>query len=225
VQVVGRAEAFPGQDSREPLLIGDWDRYVQALDAVSRVPELVVAREVWARGAVDDVVAAVAGAGLVPAETTEVASASDFSARPELDAQTWALGYLRAVALAAGVLGLVGVGLHAMSQQRRRSAAALLLGRMGMSRRSADAATALEIGLLTGLAALVAVVVALPSSALVLRALDPVPDLRPDPLFAVPWGDLGAVVAGIVLVTLGGAALVGRSARRDSGGQVLREAA
>jgi hypothetical protein len=96
---------------------------------------------------------------------------------------------------------------------------------MGMSRRSSDAATALEIGLLTGLAELVAALVALPSSALVLRALDPVPDLRPDPLFAVPWGDLGAVLSGLVLVTLGGAALVGRSARRDSGGQVLREAA
>jgi hypothetical protein len=79
--------------------------------------------------------------------------------------------------------------------------------------------------LLTGLAALVAVAVALPSSALVLRALDPVPELRPDPLFAVPWGDLGIVLAGVVLVTVGGAALVGRTARRDSGGQVLRDAA
>ena len=75
------------------------------------------------------------------------------------------------------------------------------------------------------LAALVAVAVALPSSALVLRALDPVPELQPDPLFAVPWGDLGAVLAGVVLVTVGGAALVGRTARRDTGGQVLRDAA
>ena len=71
--------------------------------------------------------------------------------------------------------------------------------------------------LLTGLAAVVAVAVALPSSVLVLRALDP--------LFAVPWGDLGAVRAGVVLVTVGGAGLVGRTARRDTGGQVLRDAA
>jgi putative ABC transport system permease protein len=225
VEVVGRAAAFPGQDSREPLLVGDWDRYVQALDAVSRVPELVVGREVWARGEAADVVASVAAAGLEPTEGGEIASADDFSARPELDAQTWTLGYLRAVALAAGVLGLVGVALHALSQQRRRSAAALLLTRMGMSRRSADVTTALEIGLLTGLAAVVAVAVALPSSALVLGALDPVPGLRPDPLFAVPWGDLGELVAGVALATVGAAALVGRTARRDSGGQVLRDAA
>ena len=85
------------------------------------------------------------------------------------------------------------------------------------SRRSADGATAIEIGLPTGLAAVVAVAVALPSSVLVLRALDP--------LFAVPWGDLGAVRAGVVLVTVGGAGLVGRTARRDTCGQVLRDAA
>ena len=44
-----------------------------------------------------------------------------FAARPELRAQTWSLAYLRAVALAAGVLGLVGVAMHALAQQRRRT--------------------------------------------------------------------------------------------------------
>jgi hypothetical protein len=186
VEVVGRADAFPGQNSREPLIVGDWDRYADALTAVSRVPELVVTRQVWARGAPDDVVDEVVAADLAPRDIAEVTSAADFAARPELDAQTWALGYLRAVALAGGVLGLVGVLLHAMSQQRRRTAAALLLTRMGMTRRAADASTALEIGLLT-------------------------------------WADLALVVGGLVLVTAGGAALVGRAARRESGGQVLRE--
>jgi putative ABC transport system permease protein len=224
VEVVGRADAFPGQDSREPLLVGDWNRYADALTAVSRVPELVVTRQVWGRGTADDVVDEVLDAGLAPSEISAVTTADDFAARPELDAQTWALGYLRAVALAGGILGLVGVLLHALSQQRRRTAAALLLARMGMSRRAADASTALEIGLLTGLAVVVAALVALPSSAFVLRALDPVPQLRPDPVFAVPWADLAAVVAGLVLVPVGAAALVGRAARRESGGQVLREA-
>jgi hypothetical protein len=32
------------------------------------------------------------------------------------------------------------------------------------------------------------------------------------------------VLAGVVVVTVGGAALVGRTARRDTGGQVLRDA-
>jgi predicted lysophospholipase L1 biosynthesis ABC-type transport system permease subunit len=114
--------------------------------------------------------------------------------------------------------------MHAVSQQRRRTSAGLLLARMGMSRRSADASAGLEIGLLTGLAAVVAILVALPASALVLRLLDPVPTLPPDPSFAVPWTSIGAVALGVVLVTAGGAFLVGRSARRATGGQVMRDA-
>lgn len=87
-----------------------------------------------------------AAAGLGPFDpTSDVATAADFQTRPELVAQTWPLGYLRAVALAAGLLGLVGLVLHAVSQQRQRTVAALLLSRMGLSRRSADTANGLEI--------------------------------------------------------------------------------
>ena len=88
-----------------------------------------------------------------------------------------------------------------------------------MRRRSADAATALEIGVLTGSAAVVAVVVALPASALVLELLDPVPTVLPDPLFAVPWGSLAVVAAGVVVVTVGGALLVGRARAGPSRGR------
>ena len=114
--------------------------------------------------------------------------------------------------------------MQAMAQQRRRTVAGLLLSRMGMSRTASDSANGLEIGLLAGLGALVAVAVALPASALVLHLLDPVPTLPPDPLFEIPWTSIAAVVAGVVLVTVVGAALVGRSARRATGGQVMRDA-
>jgi hypothetical protein len=66
--------------------------------------------------------------------------------------------------------------------------------------------------------------VARPASALVLRLLDPVAQLPPDPRFAVPWSSVGAVCAGVLLVTVGGAVLVGRASRRATGGQILREA-
>jgi putative ABC transport system permease protein len=95
---------------------------------------------------------------------------------------------------------------------------------MGMSRSAAQRSSGLEIGLLTGLGALVAVAVALPTSALVLRLLDPVPTLRPAAVFAVPWGSLAAVVAGVVLVTLVASMLIGRVAGRATGGQVMRDA-
>ncbi len=122
------------------------------------------------------------------------------------------------------MLGLAGLAVHAAAQHRRRTLAALLLARMGMRRRSSDASAGLEIGLLAAVSAVVAVAVALPASALVLGLLDPVPDLRPDVLFRVPWGSIATVVAGVLLVTAASALVVGRSARRTDGGQVLRDA-
>jgi putative ABC transport system permease protein len=224
VDVVGRADAFPGQTSREPLVVADWDRYVAAIEGANRDPALVLGREVWARGELGPTVDTLAAAGYAASSEEGISSAAEFATRPELHAQGWSLDYLRAVALAAGVLGLVGLTMQAVAQQRRRTVAALLARRMGMTRRAADASSGLEIGLLAGLAAVVAVAVALPSSALVLRLLDPVPSLQPEPLFAVPWGSIAAVVAGVILVTLGGALLVGRTARRATGGQVMRDA-
>jgi putative ABC transport system permease protein len=224
VDVVAQVDAFPGQASRDALLVADWDRYLSALEAADRDPGLVLKREVWARGEVGPVVDALATAGYVNAGTAHVTTATEFAARPELHAQTWALAYLRSVALAAGVLGLVGVAMQALAHQRRRTVAGLLLRRMGMRRGAADAAAGLEIGLLAGLGALVAVLVALPASALVLGLLDPVPRLPPDPFFTIPWSSIAAVVGGVVVVTLAGAALVGRAARRATGGQVMRDA-
>ena len=224
IDVVARVDAFPGQGSRQPLLVADWDRYVAGLEQADRDPEVVLSRKVWARGEAEQALDQLATAGYVSPGTENVETAAEFAARPELQAQTWALAYLRSIALAAGVLGLVGLAMQALAQQRRRNVAGLLLSRMGMSRRSADLATGLEIGLLAGFGALIAVAVALPASALVLRLLDPVPSLPPDPLFSVPWTSLAIVAAGIVLVTVGGALLVGRAARRATGGQVMRDA-
>jgi putative ABC transport system permease protein len=167
-----------------------------------------------------DAVAA-AGYGFDPAELD---TGGSFAARPEVRALSWSLGYLRGVSLAAGALGLVGLAVHAAAQQRRRTVAALLLSRMGLGRRSADTAVALETGLLAGLSLVVAVAVGLPSSALVVRLLDPVPTLPPGTLVAVPWATLGGAVGGVLLATVLGAVLVGRAARRTSGGQVMRDA-
>jgi hypothetical protein len=223
VEVVGSARAFPGQPDRTPMVIADWDRFTATVEATDRDPETVLDRQLWARGD-DGPLLDVLTAGGYAFDLDQVRTSGDFAARPELSAQSWSFGYLRAVALAAGLLGLTGVAMHALAQQRRRTVAALLLTRMGMRRRELDTATALEIGLLAGLGALVAVVVAVPASALVLRLLDPVPALLPGPLFAVPWSSVAAVVLGVAVLTAATALLVGRAARSDDAGQVMRGA-
>ncbi|ROP27244.1 FtsX-like permease family protein [Pseudokineococcus lusitanus] len=227
VQVVGRADAFPGQSSLRPLLVAPWDAYSAALEASDRDPATLVERRVWARGEPGPVLDVLAAAGIAPAGPTAdgaVRTAADFATRPELVAQTWSLGYLRAVALAAGLLGLVGLALHAAAQARQRAVAALLLARMGMTTRATAAAAALETGALALLAASVAVAVGLPASALVLRLVDPVPTLPPDPVLAVPWTTVAAVVVGAVVVAGAAGALAARTVRTAALGQVMRDA-
>jgi hypothetical protein len=220
---VGTAAAFPGQRSRTPTLVADQDRNTAALEAADRDPATVLDREVWAAGERGAVLEALGTAGYA-FDDSEVTVAGDFAAQPDVRAQGWALSYLRAVGLAAALLALIGVAMHALAQQRRRAVAGLLLRRMGLRRRSADAATAAEIALLVVPAAVVAVAVGLPSSAAILPLLDPAPALLPDPLFTVPWGPLAAVLAGVVAATAAGALLVGRAARRAVPGEVLRDA-
>ncbi len=224
VEVVARAGAFPGQPGRGPLLVADRDRYTAALERAGGDPRLVLEQELWSRGDARTVVARLPALGVALPDGDAVVTAGAFAARPELAAQVWSLDYLRAVALAAGVLGLAGLAVHVAASQRRRAVAALLLTRMGLGRRSAGAAVALETGLLAVVAAVVAVAVALPASAVSLRLLDPAPALLPDVLFRVPWGSIAAVLAGVVLAVAASVVLTGRSARRANGGQVLRDA-
>jgi putative ABC transport system permease protein len=223
VEVVGTAVAFPGQRSSRPVVIADWSRVTTSLGTAGVDPAGVLGRQVWAGGEPAAALEALTVAGY-RFGAAKVTRAADFAALPEVRAQAWALAYLRAVSLGAGLLALVGVAMHALAQQRRRTVATVLLSRMGMRRRAVDAATALELGLLVGTAALVAVVVALPSSALLLRPLDPLPGLPPGTLFTVPWGPLAAVLAGVLAVAAGGALLVGHAARRVVPGEVLRDA-
>ncbi len=154
----------------------------------------------------------------------DVRLAADFRARPALRAQGFALGYLRAVAAGAGLLGLLALALYEAAQQRRRTVASVLLARMGLSRRAAAGSSLVELLLLGGLGALLGVGLALPLARLLLRRLDPAPDLPPDPVFAVPAGTLLLVVAGVLLTAALGAVLVDRAARRTPGGEVLRGA-
>jgi hypothetical protein len=223
VEVVGRSTAFPGQTSRVPLLVVAWDRVGPALEDAERDPAAVFEQQVWGTGPPEPLLGALTDSGYAY-DADGVVTAGAFAARPEIRAQDWSLAYLRSIALAAGVLGLLGVAFHALAQQRRRTVAALLLSRMGMSRGAANRSAALEIGLLAVLGAVVAVATALPASALVVRLFDPDPALLPAPLFTVPWSSIAAVLAGAVVVTVAGGLLVARAARRAPAGEVLRDA-
>ncbi len=222
VQVVGRADAWPGMTSTRPLIVATEADLTAAMLAVERQLDLITTAQVWARGDAAAVVSSLEAAGSGALRPEDVRTAGEFRERPTLRAQGWALDYLRAVSAVAGVLGLVALGLHAAAQQRRRTVATVLLTRMGLSARSARRSAALELALLGGLAALLGAALTLPMARLLLVRLDPVPDLPPGPLFAVPGLVLIALTAGVAAAAVGGAVLVDGLARRIPGGEVMR---
>ncbi|SHH11734.1 hypothetical protein [Geodermatophilus nigrescens] len=223
LEVVGRVAAFPGQPSRTPLVVADRGAVEAVLAASGRDPVQLLDRQVWA-GTPPGVLLPELEAGGHAFDRETVTTAGAFPARPAARAQLWSLEYLRAVGLAAGALGLLGVVLHALAQQRRRRVAAVMLARAGLRRRSADLAVALETGLLAGLGAAVAVAVALPASALVVRLLDPDPGVLPGPVLAVPAGTLAVVAAGVAAVAGVSAVLAARARRTADAGLVVRGA-
>ncbi|RKS74123.1 putative ABC transport system permease protein [Motilibacter peucedani] len=220
-QVVGRASAFPGMPSTRPMLVAARAPLTAALHAAGQDIDLVLQRQVWGRGD-DRPLLQASGPDTTAVDPAAVRTTSDFLARPALRAQSWTLGYLRAVAACAGVLGLAGLALYAAAQQRRRTVASVLLDRMGLARRSALAAAAVELGLLALVAAVLGAGLGLPTARLVLDTLDPVPALPPGPVFEVPLPALLAVAVGVVLLVAVGSVLVDSLARRAPRGQVLR---
>jgi putative ABC transport system permease protein len=222
VQVVGRADAWPGMSSTKPLLIAPQQALATALLDAEREIALVTTAQAWGRGSPDQVLASLGKAGFGVPREEQVRTAAAFQDRPELRAQQWTLGYLRAVAAVAALLGLVGLGLHAASQQRRRTVATVLLTRMGLTPRSARRSAAAELVMIGGIAAVLGAALTLPAAQLLLGRLDPLPSLPPGPLFAVPGPTLAALAFGVVVAAVAGAALVDRMARRIPGGEVLR---
>lgn len=222
VQVVGTARAWPGMSSTRPLVIAAQDDLAAALRAQDRAIESVTTAQLWSRGTAEQLLAALPAAGIAQPEEGRVSTAAAFRESPALRAQGWTLDYLQAVAAAAGLLAVVALGLHAAAQQRRRAVATVLLSRMGLTRRSARTSVAVELMVLGGLAALFAVVFTLPAARLLMGRVDPVPDLLPGPLFAVPATALLALVVGVTLAAAAGAAAVDALARRIPGGEVLR---
>ena len=213
----------PGRP-RGPLLVADRDGFAAAIRATGRDPETFLDQELWARGEAAPLLGALTAAGWA-FDPDQVVTAGDFAARPELSARAWSFGHLRAVAALAGLLGLTGLALQAVAQQRRRAAASRAAHPDGHGRRRPSAPPRRWRPACSPAWAR--------SSPSRWRCrcrrcwsdlLDPVPAVLPGPLFAVPWGSLAAVVAGAVLATVAGALLTGRAARQADGGRVMRDA-
>jgi putative ABC transport system permease protein len=212
-RVVGRAKAFPGQQTSRDLLVVN--RAALTRIGVTEAPQI------WVNSTDLGLTGRLKHAG-VP--IFAASRASDVAAGSALEPQLWALDYLQVIGLAAGAVTLCGVGLYFAANARRRRLGTALALRLGVKARTAHQATLAEVAaLLTG-GLVVGVGLAWLAVALVFSRLDPLPNSPPNPLFrfdavTAVWCVAGAAVSGIVLT-----AIVERSSSARPLPELLRDA-
>jgi hypothetical protein len=183
VAIVARAEAFPGLGFTQdrPLVVVD-------RQALSRTG-VVEHAEIWVNDASPG----------VAERLTEQGVQVVFSARPAADIrgtllqpQVWAIDYLEAVGLAAGLVTVAGLGLYFAADAERRQLGAAVARRLGLPTVQAAAATALEVLSILVAGLLFGVGLSWLAVRLVFRKVDPLPHTAPDALLRF---DLSVVVA------------------------------
>ncbi|MGI8723350.1 MAG: FtsX-like permease family protein [Geodermatophilaceae bacterium] len=135
---------------------------------------------------------------------------------------TWSFDFLTVVAVLIAVVSLTGLALFVAARARRQRLSAVMLRRMGLSRRGLQAALATEligivtagwiIGSLTGIAGL----------SLAASTTDPYPGYPPSTLLQYPTAIIALTGAGLLIAGLALSAVTGRAAKPDEAAQILR---
>ncbi len=222
VRVIAREKVFPGMSAGVPLVIADRSsleraaRRAQIFDPLG-VP-LVYA---WARGPAD-----AASAALVarPFQGFYATTVKTFTADPEVQLATRTFRYMRLIAIAAGVLVIVGLLLYLQARQRSQAVSSALAARMGLGRRTEVLSLTVELVLIALVAAIVGGVVALAAASPIISHIDPLPANPPAPALAIPVAAI--LLAGATLMVLAVALAIATSwsARRTDMSEALRVA-
>lgn len=124
------------------------------------------------------------------------------------------LDVLRALGVAAALLSVLALLLYLQVRQRERSLANALSARMGLSERSHLLAVAAELGVILLTAAVIALAGGLLVTVLTHTWLNPVPDVPPSSLLALPLVLIPVLLLGSVAVAVVGGGLAQWSSRR-----------
>ena len=219
LEVVGTASAFPGQDRGLSVVVS-----APALRSILEEHGASIALngaryEAWADGR-----AGLARAFLVTsgAEPISIVVAADRLQTPALRALTWAFVFMELIGVVTAVIALIGLVLYLQARQRSRELSYALGRRMGLTSGAHRTAVILEVLLLLVTALVAGAVLALGTTALIYRRLDPLPDLPPDASLRVPVSLLLTIAAAIAVCAGVGGWWVQYRAERANVGAVLR---
>jgi putative ABC transport system permease protein len=221
VRAVGSVESFPGKSS-EPMVIMSFD----ALRAAARKAHVfdpldVTQTYVWAKGPPDRVAGALDAAGI---DTYYLTTVDDFRRSPDVTLATRTYSYLRTIAIASGVLVLVGLLLYLQARQRSQTIASALGRRMGLSRAAETLSLCLEVVGILAFSGLVGAGVAIGAAQPVVKKIDPLPDWVPAPVFVVPTGSILLALGALAAVAVTAGLATSWLARRADVSEALRVA-
>jgi putative ABC transport system permease protein len=222
VRVVERPRAFPGMSRRGATVVvatAALDRALEASGVDSPLDSPSARTQLWAKGETARTLRLLETSSARP---YPIFTAEDARQRPETVAFTRTFAFLEALGLVAGLLALVGLVVYLQVRQRGRVVAFGLARRMGLSTRSHRRALGLELGLAVLAAFVLGLGAALGAARLVMTEVEPLASISPVPLFDPPVLHTALALAVLILVTVGGAALANRSARRANLAEVLR---
>jgi putative ABC transport system permease protein len=221
VRRVGTVHSFPGKSSA-PLVITSFDA-LRTATAKAHVfdPLDVTQTYLWAKGPPDDVARALDAAGV---DTYYMTTVDDFRESPDVTLATRTYSYLRTIAIASGVLVLIGLLLYLQARQRSQTIASALGRRMGLSRAAETLSLCLEVAGILAFSGLVGAAVAIAAAQPVVKKIDPLPDWVPSPVFVVPTGSILLAIGALAALALTAGLVTSWLARRADVSEALRVA-
>ena len=220
VRIVGRASAFPGVSSDDPVLVVDTDLLDEQLGASGnplRSPRANT--EYWIKGDPDQILGSLEELDAFP---LAVVTAREVKDVPFIKAAIESFSMLNVLGLAAALLVIGVLVVYLQACPRARAVSNVLSLRMGMRERQAMLALVLELGLILLAAYLLGSVLGLIAGFLVASDAGPAPD---DPAGAPVLRATSVIVfsaVGLAIVAGVGGWLVHRRERRRPGGGAAR---
>ena len=222
IEVVGRADAFPGVSSDDPVLVVDAVSLETRLGAGGNPLGRPSARtEYWIAGDTDQALASVGELEAYPLGTLTADQVKDV---PFIAATIDTFAMLNILGLAAAVLVIGVLVVYLQARQRARTVSNVLSMRMGMRDRQARAALVLELAAMLLTAFVFGAALGMIAARLVSPLLDPLQTIPPAPLFDAPLDVVGWTLVGLAVVAVAGGWLVHRRAAAVDLGEVLRVA-
>jgi putative ABC transport system permease protein len=222
VRIVGRASAFPGVSSDDPVLVVSSDNLEERQGAGGNPLRSPRGRtEYWIKGDPDQVMASLEQLEAFPLATVTAREVKDV---PFIKAAIESFSMLNVLGLAAALLVVGVLVVYLQARQRARAVSNVLSLRMGMRDRQAMLALVMELGLILLAAYLLGSVLGIVAGLLVAPMLDPLQTIPPAPLFAAPTMVVAFTAVGLALVAGVGGWIVHRRASSVDLGEVLRVA-